>query len=241
MPDCLIASRTGEVALLTLNRPDRRNALNVELCRAITDAASQAAAGGARVIVITGKGSSFCSGADLSEVYGQSFIDALYDMLHALSQLPVPLIASVNGPAIGGGAQLAIACDLRVADAAATFAVPTPRNGLATDTWTIRTLADLAGHGVARRLLLAAETVDSATALGVGLADRAGSLSDALAWATEIATLAPLTLAYNKRALNGWADAAELERRYTEIWASDDAKEGALAWAQKRTPRFTGN
>ncbi|MBA3020898.1 enoyl-CoA hydratase [Propionicimonas sp.] len=240
MPDCLNSTRTGDVALLTLNRPERRNALNIELCNAIREAATDAADAGVRAIVVTGEGSSFCSGADLSGVYGQAFIDALYGMLHGLSQLPVPLIAAVNGPAIGGGAQLAIACDLRVASAAAQFAVPTPRNALATDAWTIRTLADIAGHGVARRLLLAAETFDAEAALAAGLADRQGDSADALAWAAEIATFAPLTLAYNKRVLNGWAAPDELDQRYADIWASQDAKEAAAAWVEKRLPRFSG-
>jgi enoyl-CoA hydratase len=240
MTDVLTLSGTTDVPVLTLNRPERRNALNIELCTAIRDGAAAATATGARVIVITGEGSSFCSGADLKEVYGPEFTAALYDMLHGLSQLPVPLIAAVNGPAIGGGAQLAIACDLRVVAPSAAFAVPTPRNGLATDDWTVRTLAALAGVGVARRLLLAAETIDATGALSVGLADRAGSLHDALAWAEEIADFAPLTLAYNKRVLNGWADDAEIAERYAQIWASADAAEAADAWADKRLPRFTG-
>jgi enoyl-CoA hydratase len=240
MSQCLKVSRTGEVTILTLNRPERRNALNIELCDAIRDAAEQAVADGARVIVVTGTGSSFCSGADLKEVYGDGFTTSLYAMLHRLTQLPVPLIAAVNGPAIGGGAQLAIACDLRVAAASARFAVPTPRNGLATDTWTIHALADLVGHAVARRVLLAAETIDAATAVTTGLADRLGTLDDALAWAEEIATFAPLTLAYNKVVLNNVADAAEIQRRFAEIWASNDAEESANARIERRPPRFTG-
>jgi enoyl-CoA hydratase len=240
MSELLLTTRHGDVAILTLNRPERRNALNIALCNAIRDAAEQAVFDDVRVIVVTGAGSSFCSGADLSEVYGQEFIDALYGMLHTLSQLPVPLIAAVNGPAIGGGAQLSIACDLRVVAESAQFAVPTPRNALATDTWTIRTLAEIAGHGVARRMLLAAEALDASAAVAAGLADRTGDLAEATAWAQEIAGFAPLTLAYNKRTLNGWAEESELDQRYAEIWASEDAKEAARAWTQKRTPRFSG-
>lgn len=240
MTELLKVAGTTEVPVLTLNRPERRNALNIELCEAILDGVTNAAVDGARAIVITGEGKSFCSGADLSQVYGPEFTAALYEMLHGLSQLEVPLIAAVNGPAIGGGAQLAIACDLRVVAPAAAFAVPTPRNGLATDAWTIRTLAALAGVGVARRLLIAAEAIDADTALSSGLADRPGGLDDAVAWATEIADFAPLTLAFNKRILNGWADEDEIAQRYAEIWASADAAEGAEAWQEKRTPRFTG-
>lgn len=195
--------------------------------------------GGARAIVITGKGSAFCSGADLGGVYGDEFLDALYGMLHHLAEVPVPLIAAVNGPAIGAGTQLAIACDLRVADVTAKFAVPTAKNGMAVDAWTIRTLAELAGHGSARRLMLAAETFDRAQALAVGLADRAGTFQDALAWAQEIAMLAPLTLAHNKLVLNGGGDEA-IAASFADCWASDDVREAALARTEKRTPHFTG-
>lgn len=241
MPDCLLIANSGDVTLLTLNRPERHNALNIELCDSIRTAARHAFTNSSRAIVITGNGRSFCSGADLKEVYGQEFTQSLYNMLHTLSQLPIPLIAAVNGAAIGGGAQLAIACDLRVADSTARFAVPTAKNGLATDSWTIHTLAAIAGHAIARRMLLAAESIDATTAERVGLADRFGTLSDAMAWGEEIASFAPLSLAYNKRVLNRWAQTEEIEQRYADIWASKDAAESAAAWKEKRAPRFTGD
>jgi enoyl-CoA hydratase len=230
----------GAVAILELQRDDRRNALNLELCRAIHAAADEAADGGARVIVVTGQGTAFCSGADLGGVYGPEFLDALYGMLHHLTQLPIPLIAAVNGPAIGAGTQLAIACDLRVADETARFGVPTARNGLAVDAWTIRTLAAIAGAGPARRLMLAAETFDRDTALGMGLVDRPGTLDDALAWAHEIAGFAPLALAHNKLILNGATDDAAIKVSFDAVWASADVREGAAARAEKRTPTFEG-
>lgn len=235
----LDVSRDGKVALLTLTREDRRNALNTELCRAIHDAARAAVADGARVIVVTGRGSAFCSGADLGGVYGTEFLQALYGMLHGLTELSVPIIAAVNGPAIGAGTQLAIACDLRVADETAQFAVPTAKNGMAVDGWTIRTLAQLAGTGRARRLMLAAESLDRAQALAAGLVDRAGRLDDALAWAHEIAELAPLALAHNKLVLNGGDDEA-VHASFAAVWASDDVREAAAARAEKRSPEFTG-
>jgi len=231
----------GPVAVLELQREDRRNALNLELCRAIHAAVDDAVDAGARVIVVTGQGTAFCSGADLGGVYGPEFLDALYGMLHHLAKLPVPLIAAVNGAAIGAGTQLAIACDLRVADERATFGVPTARNGLAVDAWTIRTLSAIAGAGPARRLMLAAETFDRDTALGMGLADRPGTLDDAIAWAHEIAEFAPLTLAHNKLILNGSADDdAAIAASFDAVWASADVREGAAARAEKRTPKFEG-
>jgi enoyl-CoA hydratase len=231
----------GPVAILELQREDRRNALNLELCRGIHAAVDEAVDGGARVIVVTGRGTAFCSGADLGGVYGPEFLDALYGMLHHLARLPVPLIAAVNGPAIGAGTQLAVACDLRVADETARFGVPTARNGLAVDAWTIRTLSAIAGAGPARRLMLAAETFDRDTALGTGLADRPGTLDDAVAWAHEIAQFAPLTLEHNKLILNGSTDDdAAIAESFAAVWASADVREGAAARAEKRAPKFEG-
>lgn len=231
----------GPVTILELQREDRRNALNLELCLAIRGAAEGAVDGGARVIVITGSGSAFCSGADLGGVYGPEFLEALYGMLHRLTKLPVPIIAAVNGPAIGAGTQLALASDLRVAAESARFAVPTARNGMAVDAWTIRTLGKLAGEGPARRLMLAAESLDRDAALACGLVDRLGTPADAIAWAHEIAALAPLVLAHNKLVLNGSRDDdAVIEASFAAVWASEDVKEAATARAEKRTPIFEG-
>ncbi len=227
------------MAVLELRREERRNALDLEHCRELAAASETAVAQGARVLVVTGAGTAFCSGADLGGVYGEEFIEALYGMLHGFTRLPVPVVAAVNGPAIGAGTQLALACDLRVADETARFGVPTARNGMAVDAWTMRTLADLAGGGVARRLMLAAETLDRDEALACGLADRPGDLDAAMAWAQEIATLAPLTLAHNKLVLNG-GDQAQVDASFARCWASDDVREAAAARAEKRTPVFHG-
>jgi enoyl-CoA hydratase len=235
----LDVSRDGHVTLLTLRREERRNALNLDLCRAINESAQRAVDGGSRVIVITGAGSAFCSGADLGGVYGPEFLEALYGMLHGLTKLPVPVIAAVNGPAIGAGTQLALACDLRVADASARFAVPTAKNGMAVDGWTIRTLAALAGTGRARRLMLAAESLDRNEAVAAGLVDRAGTLDEALAWADEIAQLAPLAIAHNKLVLNGGDDEA-VSASFEAVWASADVREAAAARDEKRPPVFDG-
>jgi enoyl-CoA hydratase len=235
------ATTDGDVVILELQREERRNALNIELCREIHAGVDKAVADGARAIVVTGQGTAFCAGADLGGVYGSEFLDALYGMLGRLTKVPVPLIAAVNGPAIGAGTQLAMACDLRVADKTAKFAVPTARNGMAVDAWTIRTLATLAGGGTARRLMLAAETLDTEAALAVGLADRAGTLGDALAWAHQIAELAPLALAHNKLVLNSTAaDDTAIEASFAAVWASEDVREAAAARDEKRPPVFKG-
>jgi enoyl-CoA hydratase len=236
-------SVTDGVGLLELDRPERRNALNVVLCRAIVEAMRSVLAEGARAVVVTGTGTSFCSGADFGEVYTDGFRDALYSALHAVTEAPVPVVAAVNGPAIGAGTQLAIACDLRVGAPEALFGVPTARIGLAVDPWTVHRLAQIAGGGIARLLLLACAQVDVDMAHARGLVDRIGDRSTALELAEELATLAPLTLAYNKLALDRTDlpfDDPTLVSAFEACWSSADLIEGQRARAERRSPAFTG-
>jgi enoyl-CoA hydratase len=233
------------VAVVTLDRPARHNALTIGLCDGIRDALADAR--DARAVVLTGRGPSFCSGADLDGVYTAEFRDALYAALHAVADMPVPVVAAVNGAAIGAGTQLAIAADFRVVAPAARFAVPTARIGLAVDPWTIRRLAAVAGNGVARRLLVACDTVDADAALACGLADRAGSVEEALSWADGMTSLAPLTQAYSKRVLNAAIAeepaeplAVELSAAFEGCWASADFAEGRRARTERRPPVFRG-
>lgn len=233
----------GDIALITLNRPDRRNALSGELCDMLGEVIHEKESRGARALVITGEGSSFCSGADLDGVYGEAFLVSLYSLFNKIMEARMPVIAAVNGPAIGAGSQLALACDLRLADENAVFAVPTARNGLAVDPWTIRRLTELAGGGVARRLLLGAGQIDRTEALRAGLVDRIGTVQDALGWAHEIAELAPLSLSYSKRVLNNPDRALDDESFVADFEAcfnSEDVAEARLARTEKRSPRFTG-
>ncbi|MDN5750722.1 MAG: enoyl-CoA hydratase [Pseudonocardia sp.] len=236
-------SAVDGVGLVELDRPDRRNALDVAQCRRIVDAVAALLDGGARAIVVTGSGSSFCSGADFGEVYTDGFRDALHAALRAVIDAPVPVVAAVNGPAIGAGTQLAIACDLRVAAPDAVFGVPTARIGLAVDPWTVRRLARLAGGGTARAILLACDRIGADLAHARGLVDRLGERADALALAAEIAALAPLTLRYTKTALDR-AELADddpaLVAAFEACWASEDLEEGRLARVERRPATFRG-
>lgn len=235
---------TDRVGVITLQRPDKHNALNLELCDLLRDGLATVLADGARAVVLAGEGRSFCSGADLDGVYSAEFRDALYAMLGAFVAAPVPVLAAVHGAAIGAGCQLALAADLRVCGERARFSVPTARNGLAVDTWTIRRLALLAGNGAARRLLLAADTLTLEQADAAGLVDRHGDLGAALAWAEEMTTLAPLSVAYSKLALTRLLEPAatdpELQAGFDACWASDDLAEARTARSEKRTPVFRG-
>jgi enoyl-CoA hydratase len=243
--------RRGRVGVITLNRPDKRNALNIAQCEQLRATVLSALDEGARALVLTGAGTSFCSGADLDAVYSPEFRVALYDMLATVVDAPVPVIAAVNGPAIGAGTQLAIAADLRVAAPGAVFGVPTAKLGLAVDPWTIRRLSLLAGNGVARSLLLACVQLSGEDALAGGLVDRLGGVDDAIGWAESMADLAPLTVAYNKRVLNavfepdfdvapGAAASKELFEAFEGCWTSEDFAEGRRAREEKRAPRFQG-
>jgi enoyl-CoA hydratase/carnithine racemase len=240
----ITTKKNGAVGLITLDRHERRNALDVAHCDELRQAIEDLDGSAVRALVITGGGTSFCAGADLGGVYGDGFRNALYGMLRAITELPVPVIAAVNGPAIGAGTQLAIACDLRVADTAAVFAVPTARNGLAVDPWTVRRLAVLAGGASARAMLLGCQRFDVEHALQRGLVDRAGDLDAALDWAREIATYAPLSVRYSKTALDtlfepkAWD--STLDRSFEECWRSEDLAEASRARAENRAPQFLG-
>jgi enoyl-CoA hydratase len=237
----------GRVALLRLDRQEKRNALDVDTCRRLTEAVRAAEDRWTRVVVITGSGTSFCSGADFGVVYTPEFRAALYEMLDAVVHAPMPVIAAVNGPAIGAGTQLALAADLRIATPEAVFGVPTAKLGIAVDPWTIRRLSLLAGDGVARAMLLACEHIDAARALGCGLVQRVGPPEEAARWATEIAELAPLTVRYCKQVLGSVSDEtqgpegeASLTAAFEHVWDSRDAAEGRAARLERRPPRFDG-
>lgn len=234
----------GPVAVITIDRQDRRNALDHEALEQLLDAHGRSA--GARVVVVTGAGGHFCAGADLSGVEDAAFTDLLRVVLTALRDDPRPIVAAADGAALGLGTQLAVACDLRVATPAARFGIPAAKLGLMVDHWTIDRLARLAGAGPARAMLLAAETYGGEDALGLGLVQRLGDLDDALGWADEIAALAPLTIAGHKLALNrlelpvGPGTDADVRAASERAWASEDLQEGIQAFRERRRAHFRG-
>ena len=237
--------RVGDVITIELRRAERRNALNTELVDATREAVESAAADDVRAIVLTGQGTVFCAGADLSgDVFAANFPEKAIALNKAIDAVPVPVIAALNGPAIGAGVQLAMVCDLRVVAPEAYFQFPIARYGLALDNWSIRRLSSLAGYGRARGMLLAAEKLDAQTALMTGLANRIGNLADAQAWAAEIAGLAPLSVRHSKRVLNddgAYEDQGEVHKDWFDAaWASQDVIEAQVARVEKRSPKFRG-
>lgn len=196
-------TREGHVTTLELQRPERRNALNSELVDGLRVAIEQAASEDVHAIVLTGQGTVFCAGADLSgDVLAADYPDRLIALNLAIDRAPMPVIGAINGPAIGAGLQLAMICDLRVVDPGAFFQFPIAKYGLALDNWSIRRLTSLVGYGRARAMLIAAEKLPAEVALQTGLANRLGTLADAQAWAAEIAGLVPASVQHSKRVLN---------------------------------------
>jgi enoyl-CoA hydratase len=253
----IVVERSGDVATFTIDRQERRNALSGELCDLLTAALTEHA--DARAVVVTGAGSAFCAGADLVTRFGagdgeggatDTFRPRFEVLLDAIVDHRAPVIAAINGPAMGAGMQLAVACDLRVARPGARMAIPGGKLGILLSPTNIWRLATLVGHGLARDFLLAGREVDGATAAQIGLVQRVAD--DPLAAATElaehVATLAPLTVQGHKRALNLVADGlaltsearAEIAALEASAFASDDLVEGTAAFAEKRAPRFTG-
>ncbi|OBB61905.1 enoyl-CoA hydratase [Mycobacterium sp. 852013-51886_SCH5428379] len=239
-------TRDGHVLTIEMQRVERRNALNSELVDGLREAIEKAASEDVRAIVLTGQGHVFSSGADLSG--GQGVADELPEKARALNiaidQAPVPVIGAVNGPAIGAGVILSMICDLRVVAPEAYFQFPVAKYGIALDNWSIRRLTSLVGAGRARGMLLAAERLTADMALQTGMANRLGTLSDAQAWAQEIAGYAPLALQHAKRVLNDdgayedpWPAHTEL---FDRAWASEDIIEAQVARIEKRPPRFKG-
>lgn len=236
-------SRDGGVVTIELQREARRNALNIELVSQLRDAVSTAAED-ARVIVLTGQGPIFSAGADLSGVHSDDFLGALLDMLRTIESVPVPVIAAINGAAVGAGVQIALAADLRVIEPDAFIAIPAAKLGITVDRWTVRRLVSLIGGGPARTILLGAESVSAADAYSFGFANRLGTLADAQGWAKSIAELAPLSLRHMKLVLNddGTRDPDNAQQRAAleAAWTSQDAQEGRLARQQKRAAKFVG-
>ncbi|WCO67688.1 enoyl-CoA hydratase [Iamia majanohamensis] len=234
---------SGAVRLVTIDRPDRRNALDADHVEALRAAVADAPSG-TRALVLQGVEGHFCAGADLKGIEGPEFATLLRGLLHALRDAPFPCLAALEGAVLGAGTQLAIACDLRTTTPDATLGIPAAKLGLMVDPWTVQRLVALAGQGVARTMLLAADPVSGEDAHRLGLAQRLGPPEEARSWAAEIATKAPLTIAGHKLVLNALdpplPDDPAVGEAFDRAWSSDDLVEGKAAFAERRPPDFQG-
>lgn len=255
-PPLLVSRPIEGVALLRLNRPERRNALNMALRVALAEAfLALSGDAGVRAIVLAGEGASFSAGADLNEYLDASTIEVLKRDMHrlwgAIAECPKPVIAAVNGYALGGGCELALHADIIVAGRSAVFGQPEVKIGLIPGGGATQRVTRSVGKFAAMRLLLTGESLPAAEALALGLisklTDDAEVEAVALDYATRIAALPPIAVRQIKElvldSMNTSLDAGlRLERKaFQIIFSTEDKTEGIKAFLEKRPPRFTGN
>jgi enoyl-CoA hydratase/carnithine racemase len=257
--EVLLATREGAVAVITLNRPSSKNSLNTALTRAFAAAARAAGEDPAvRAIVVTGAGGAFSAGADLKSAMMEenvfdkieSAIDDVHAMIRAIVDAPKPVIAAVDGAAVGFGCDLALACDLRVVSSTAYFQEKFVKIGLMPDGGGTFWLPRLVGVGRAMEFILTGEPIRAEQALALGVANRLVAPDTLMAAALELAaSLAkgpPVAFAEIKRAirqnLGGTIDSALAAEKagQSKCLRSQDCLEGIAAWMQKREPNFQG-
>ena len=258
----LLRALEGGVLTLTLNRPRQLNAMSHDVFHALDEAIAAARDDRAvRVVVVTGAGRAFCAGADVSmvkefgdpELGGEQFrarVRRLQAVFDRIEELEKPVIAALNGACVGGGVDLALACDFRVAVADAFLLIPEVRLGLIPDLGATQRLPRLVGVARAKEMILTARRYPAAECFAMGLLNRVvprDELGRAVGeLATELCAGAPLAVGVAKRAIDrAWAtplrDGEEFEAQaQTPLYRSDDAREGYLAFVEKRTPKWTG-
>lgn len=252
----------GRIGLLTLRRPEQRNALSVQMLAAMLDALSRAAGDpDCRVVLLRGEGKHFCAGADFADVAAGAAEGARYgagfeDVLRAIEEHPLPVIAAVHGAALGAGCQLLAACDLAVAATDARIGIPSARLGLLLDLEKIQRMARVAGVPAVRQMLLAGREWTGVEAAERGLVAEAAPAADvpavAARLAERVASCAPLSVRGSKAGLRAIAGHVALDRgTHPDVFAvhdalalqaaqSEDLREGLAALRERRAPEFRG-
>lgn len=240
------------VAVLTITREDALNALNAEVLGELSSALDQAVADHARCLVITGAGRAFVAGADvaamapMSQAEAKAFSELGNGVFRKLETLPIPSIAAVNGFALGGGCELALACDLRLASEKAIFAQPEVGLGITAGFGGTQRLSRLVGPGLAKEMLYTAGRVDATRAVAIGLVNAVYAPEELIAAAMEmaatIARQAPIAVRATKQAI---ADGAAVDMdaaiaievaAFAGCFETADQREGMGAFVEKRRP-----
>lgn len=253
-----VEKRSDGVWILRIANEAKRNAVGPKLLSTLPEVCKEADAAEVRCLILTGAsaGRAFSAGYDL-QVLTRARLqpvlpdELLQEALLALERVRAPVIAAVEGPAYGAGAELAVACDLRIAGAGAVFSMPPAKLGIVYAPEGLARFTALLGPSRTKRLFFLAEAVDAEEALEIGLVDRrvdeGGALDAALEWAERIARHAPLAVQGMKRIFHlasrlslPQAALAEVEELRRVSFASEDAKEGIAAALERRYPSFTG-
>jgi len=259
----LIDEPTAGVVRLTISNPAKRNALDHPILDAISDTLGElSASDSARCIMITGAHGMFSAGYDIGEIPDEEFEERAERLvahpftqaIDALGAFPRPTLAVLPGHTIGGGLELALACDLRVAQDAIKLGMPPAKLGLVYSHTGLRRFIDAIGAARTRELFLLGSYIDAPTALAWGLVNRVAAEAAletvALELATELAGNAPLSQTGNKRVIGALLSAegelaAEVEQELIELrrasFASQDMREGMRAFAERRAPRWRGH
>jgi len=244
-------SSDGGVCVVTIDRQDALNALNVETLTELRDRLREVAAdAGVRAVVLTGAGEkAFVAGADIKYMSGLDPEAAKgwgalgHEAGRLLETMPKPTIAAINGFALGGGCELALACDIRYASSRAKLGQPEINLGIVPGWGGTQRLARVCGIGVAKDLIFSGRTVDAEEALRIGLVNALADpvVDKALETARELAAKSPVALALAKRLVNLSPGALDTEAdSFGELFASEDAREGLTAFVEKRAANFVG-
>lgn len=245
-------------AVITLNRPEKYNALSLSLLQALASALDRAEADdGVRAIVLTGAGKAFCAGADVTEMQpvegvagAQEWIGRRAPLFERVGACRKPVIAAINGAALGGGLEIAMQADIRVADQSARLGQPEIQLGIMPGAGGTQRLARLIGLGRALEWLMTGDRMDASEAWRVGLVNRAvpdgQALAEAEKLAQRLAKQAPIALRLIKEVTRRGLDAplemglAWERQAFAETLATEDRREGIRAFLEKRPPSFTG-
>ncbi len=261
MSDKVLVDVADGVGTITLNRPGQHNAIDFEMWRLLRDAALRVGADeSVRVVILTGAGEkAFSAGADIKDFpahrsnsdLARDYAEAFEGALDAIEQMPKPVICMIRGICVGGGCELSMAADLRIAATGSTFGVPVAKIGVLVGYNEMRRLLHLVGPGHAANLLLTARRIDEQEALRIGLlsevvdADRLVEHTYGLA--REMTTYAPLSQSAHKRIIRTVLAKPSLtaltdEERWLplSIFDTEDGQEGYRAFMEKRPPRFHG-
>ena len=254
----LLYQKEDGIGIITINRPQELNAQNSEMLAGLTSLLSDIEVDGSvKVVIITGSGDrAFIAGSDVKEMQSKTslsirgFVTANRIMLEKIERLPKPVIAAINGYALGGGCELAMSCDLRIASENAKFGQPEINLGIIPGAGGTQRLTRLVGMTRAKELIFTGDIIDANTALNIGLVNKVVPakelMSEARALAQKLLSKSSAALSLAKAAINGgWqmplASALDLEMQcFSLCFATEDQKEGITAFLEKRKPNFKG-